>query len=67
MFSIFYENEKRMRALKFKVKIHANGKKVVSYLNFFFDTETKTKFNHKLMIFVFQFIKNMNWQFGNTD
>ena len=56
-----------MRALKFKVKIHANGKKVVSYLNFFFDTEAKTKFNHKLMIFVFQFIKNMNWQFGNTD
>ena len=43
MFSIFYENEKRMRALKFKVKIHAKGKKVVSYLNFFFDTEAKTK------------------------
>ena len=40
---------------------------VVNYLNFVFDIEVKTKSNHKLLNFVFQFIKNTKWHFGYTD
>ena len=37
----FYENEKRMRALKMQSKNLLNVKIVVNYLNFVFHTELK--------------------------
>ena len=40
---------------------------VVNYLNVVFHIEVKTKFNDKFWNFVFQFIKNTKWHFGNTD
>ena len=42
-FSIFYENEKQMRALKTQSKNLLNIKAVVNDLNFFFHIEVKTK------------------------
>ena len=52
-FPFFYENEKRM--------------KVVRYLNFVFFIEVKAKSKYRILNFVFQFIKNTKWQFGFTD
>ena len=40
---------------------------VISYLNFVFHAEVKTKSNDKFLNFVFQFIKNTKWHFGYTD
>ena len=57
-FSIFYENEKWMRASKIQSKNLLNMKIVVNYLNFVFHIEVKTKSNDKFLNFVFQFIKN---------
>ena len=66
-FSFFYENEKRMRKLKIQSKDLLNMKILANYLNFVFHIEVKTKFNHKILNFVFQFIKNTKWHFGYTD
>ena len=67
MFSIFYENEKRMRALKMRTKNSLNMNIVVNYLNFTYHIEIKTKSKYKILNFLFQLIKNMNRQFGYTD
>ena len=40
---------------------------VVNYLNFVFHIEVKTRFNDKILNFVFQLIKNTKWHFGYTD
>ena len=66
-FSIFYDNEKRMRALKIQSKNLLNMKMVVNYLNFVFRIEVKTKSKYRILNFVFQFIKNTKWHFGYTD
>ena len=58
-FSIFfYENEKRKSALKIQSKNLLIMKIVINYLNFAFHTEVMTKSKYKVLIFVFQFIKN---------
>ena len=40
---IFYENEKRMKALKIQTKNILNMKMMVNYSNFVFRIEVKTK------------------------
>ena len=40
---------------------------LVNYLNFVFHIEVKPKSKHKVLNFVFQFIKNTKWQFGYTN
>ena len=40
---------------------------VVKYLNVVFYIEVKTNSNYKILNFVFQFIKNMKWHFGQSD
>ena len=60
VFDFFYENEKRMRALKIQTKNSLNMKIVVPSF------EVKTKSN-KILNFVFQFIKNTKWNFGYKD
>ena len=42
-FPFFYENEKRMRALKIRSKNLLNMKMEVNYLNFVFHNEVKVK------------------------
>ena len=42
-------------------------KMTVNYLNFVFPKEGKTKSKHRILNFVFQFIKNKKWHFGYTD
>ena len=66
-FPFFYENEKRMKVLKSQTKSLLNMKMVVNYLNFVFRIEVKTKSKHRILNFVFQFIKNTKWHFGYTD
>ena len=66
-FPFFYENEKRLKALKIQNKNLLNMEMVVNYLNFFFLTEVKTKYKYRTLNFVFQFIKKMKWHFGYTD
>ena len=66
-FSIFYENEKRIKVLKIQRKNLLNMKMVVSYLNFVFFIEVKAKSKYRFFNFVFQFIKKTKWHFGNTD
>ena len=66
-FPFFYENEKRLKALKIQNKNLLNMEMVVNYLNFFFLTEVKTKYKYRTLNFVFQFIKKTKWHFGYTD
>ena len=67
-FPFFYENEKGMRVLKIQSKTLLNMKMVAKYLDFvYLNIDVKTKSNHKILNFVFQFIKNMKWDFGYTD
>ena len=40
---------------------------VANYLNFGFHIELNTKSKYKILNFVFQFIKNMDWHFGYKD
>ena len=63
-FSIFYENEKQMVALKIQSKNLLNMKIVDKYLNFVFHIEVKTKSKYKILNFVFQFIKTRNDTLG---
>ena len=63
-FSIFYENEKRMKALKIQTKNSLNMKIVVNYLNFAFRIEVKTKSKYKTLNFVFQLSKKRNGTLG---
>ena len=42
-------------------------KMVVSYLNFVFLIEIKSKSNFRILNFVFQYIQNTKWNFGYTD
>ena len=53
-----------MRALKIQSKNLLNMKMEVSYLNFVFHIEVKTKSKYKILNFLFQFIKNTKWHFG---
>ena len=53
LFSIFYENEKQIRALNIQSKNLLNEKIVVNYLNFVFHIEVKTKPKYKILNFVF--------------
>ena len=64
-FPFFYENEKRMKLLKSQTKSLLNMKN--SVLNSVFRIEVKTKSKHRILNFVFQFIKNTKWHFGYTD
>ena len=64
-FPFFYENEKRMKLLKSQTKSLLNMKS--SVLNSVFRIEVKTKSKHRILNFVFQFIKNTKWHFGYTD
>ena len=66
-FPFFYENKKRIRALKIQSKNFVNMKMEPSYFNFVFHIDPKTKSKYKILNFVFQFIKNTQWQFGYTD
>ena len=66
-FPFFYENEKRLKALKIQNKNLLNMEMVVNYLNFFFLTEVKTKYKYRTLNFVFQFTKKTKWYFGYTD
>ena len=66
-FPFFYENEKRMKALKIQNKNLLNMKTVVNYLNFVFLIEVKINCKYKTLNFVFQFIKKTKWHFGYTD
>ena len=66
-FPLFYENEKRMRAVTIQSNSLLNMKVVVSYLNFVFHIEVKTNSKYKFLNFLFQFIKNAKWHFGYTD
>ena len=66
-FPVFYENEKRIKVSKIQRKNLLNMKMVVSYLNFVFFIEVKAKSKHKILNFVFQFIKKTKWHFGYTD
>ena len=66
-FTYFYENEKRMTALKIQSKNLLNMKMEVNYLHFVFHIQVKTKSEYKILNFVFQFIKNTKWHFGYTD
>ena len=63
-FPFSYENEKRMKVLKIQRKNLLNMKMVVSYLNFVFFIEVKTKSRYRILNFVFQFTKNTKWHFG---
>ena len=63
-FPFFYENEKRIKVLKIERKNLLNMKMVVSYLNFVFFIEIKTKSKYRILNFVFQFIKKTKWHFG---
>ena len=56
-----------MRASKIQSQNLLNMEIVVNYLNFIFHIDVKTKSKHKLLNFVFQFIKNSKWHFGYTD
>ena len=62
-FHFFYENEKRMRALKIQSKNLLNTKIRVNYLNIVFHVEIKTKSNYNFLNFVLQFIKNTKRHF----
>ena len=42
-------------------------KMVVSYFNFVFLIEVKSKSKYRILNFVFQFIKKTKWHFGYTD
>ena len=66
-FPCFYENEKRIKALKIQSKYLLNLKMIVNYLNFVFLIEGKTKSKYRILNFVFQFIKKTKWHFGYTD
>ena len=54
-FSIFYENEKRIKVLKIQRKNLLNMN--ISYLHFVFFIKVKPKSKYKILNFVFQFIK----------
>ena len=56
-FSIFYENEKRMKVLKIQTKNLLSMKMTVNYLNFVIRVEVKTKSKYRILNFVFQVIK----------
>ena len=66
-FPFSYENEKRIKLLKIQRKNLLNMKMVVSYLNFVFFIEVKTKSKYRFFNFVFQSIKKTKWHFGYTD
>ena len=66
-FPCFYENEKRIKALKIQSKYLLNLKMIVNYLNCVFLIEVKTKSKYRILNFVFQFIKKTKWHFGYTD
>ena len=66
-FPCFYENEKRIKALKNQSKYLLNLKMIVNYLNCVFLIEVKTKSKYRILNFVFQFIKKTKWHFGYTD
>ena len=66
-FPFYYENEKRMKALKIQNKNLLNMKTVVNYLNLVFLIEVKINCKYKTLNFVFQFIKKTKWHFGYTD
>ena len=66
-FPCFYENEKRIKALKIQSKYLLNLKMIVNYLNCVFLIEVKTKSKYGILSFVFQFIKKTKWHFGYTD
>ena len=67
LFSVFYQNEKRMKALKIQSKNLLSKKMVVNYLNFVFLNEVKTNSKYRILNFVFQYIKNTKRHFGYTD
>ena len=67
VFYFFYENEKRMKELKIQTKNLLSMKMVVNYSNFVFRIEVKTKSKHRILNFVFQFVKNTKWHFEYTD
>ena len=56
-----------LRALKAQSKNLLNMKLTVKYLNFVFHIQVKTKSKNRILIFVFQFIRNGKWRFGYTD
>ena len=66
-FSIFYENVKRIKVLKIKIKNLLNMKMGVNDLNFVFRIEVETQSKHRILNSVFQFIKNTKWHFGYTN
>ena len=66
-FPCFYENEKRIKALKIQSKYLLNLKMIVNYLNCVFLIEVKTKSKYRILNFVLQFIKKTKWHFGYTD
>ena len=67
LFSVFYQNEKRMKALKIQSKNLLSKKMVVNYLNFVFLNEVKTNSKYRILNFVSQYIKHTNRHFGYTD
>ena len=66
---IFIKNGKQIKqkALRIQRKTLLNMKIVANYLNFGFHIELNTKSKYKILNFVFQFIKNMEWHFGYKD
>ena len=59
LFFIFYQNEKRKRALKIQSKNLLNIEIVANYLNFVFQIEVKRKSKYKILNFVLQFIRKI--------
>ena len=66
-FPFFYENEKRMKALKIQSKNLLNMKMVVNCFNSVFLIEVITKSKYAILNSVLQFIKNTKWHFGYAD
>ena len=56
-FPFFCENEKRIKVSKIQRNNLLHMKMVVSYLNFVFFIKLKVKSKHRILNFVFQFIK----------
>ena len=66
-FPFFYENEKRMRALKIRSKNLLNMKMEVNYLNFVFHNEVKVKSSIELWISLFNLSKTRNGTLGKCS
>ena len=63
-FPFFYENEKRMKALKIQSKNLLTLKIVVNYLNFVFLIEVKTKSKYRILNSFFNLSKKRNGTLG---